>query len=271
MTATKTLFLLLLAVLYAPFPAAAQQKDTAKTIVKDTVIIEKIIEREVPKEEKSIDKSLDILNLAVGFFGLFFTALSIILAVIGGVFAFYGYRTYTDLKKNLAEAKKDAKVITAMREKLEKETDALSKEMEAKKINLSSIEKLSEENKQKLNDLSSKLEFLEEIGGKLNAVDYMNRGNDFYYKNRFDLVLKALDKAIELKPDYVDAWNNKGITLSKLERYEEALKSFDQAITLKPDYVTTWNNRGITLSKLERYEEALKAYDQSITLKPDDA
>ena len=44
------------------------------------------------------------------------------------------------------------------------------------------------------------------------------------------------DQAIKLKPDYAEAYNDKGNSLIELKRYEEALFNFDHAIKLKPDY-----------------------------------
>ncbi|MFI5219468.1 MAG: tetratricopeptide repeat protein [Bacteroidia bacterium] len=284
MTATsKTLFFFLVAALHVSFTAAAQQKDTAKAIKRDTVIIERIIEREAPQEENSIDKSLQILELTASFFDKSLTVLSIILSIVAAFFIFIGLKEYREWKKmreefgikiketeeKMEKVKEDANLITAMREKLEKETDALRKEMATKKIDLSSIEKPPEETKQKLNELGSKLEFLEEIGGKLTAEDYNSRGNDLYYKNKFDLALRAFQKAIELKPDFADSWNNKGFVLDELGQYEDALKAYDQAIKFKPDYAEALINKGVSLGKLERYKEALEVYDQAIKFKPD--
>ena len=76
-------------------------------------------------------------------------------------------------------------------------------------------------------------------------------------------------RAIHLKPDYNEAWYNKGNTLKELKRYDQALNHYDKAIHLKPDYAQAWNNKAITLQELKRYDEALNHYDKAIHLKPD--
>jgi tetratricopeptide (TPR) repeat protein len=40
----------------------------------------------------------------------------------------------------------------------------------------------------------------------LNAEDYFKLATDHYYKGRYEEALKALEKAIELKPDLARAW-----------------------------------------------------------------
>jgi hypothetical protein len=87
--------------------------------------------------------------------------------------------------------------------------------------------------------------------------------------NRYEEALESYSRALELKPDYPDAYNNRGITLHDLKRYEEALESYSRALELKPDYPDAYNNRGITLHDLKRYEEALESYSRALELKPD--
>jgi len=80
---------------------------------------------------------------------------------------------------------------------------------------------------------------------------------------------RVYDKAIDLRPDYADAYTNRGIALRDLRRLEEAVASFDKAVALKPDYAEAYYDRGIVLSDLNRPEHALASYDKAIALKPD--
>ena len=63
---------------------------------------------------------------------------------------------------------------------------------------------------------------------------------------------KAYERAIELKPDYAEAYNNRGNTLRALKRREEALAGFDRALPPAPDYPEALNNRGNALVELGR-------------------
>ena len=83
------------------------------------------------------------------------------------------------------------------------------------------------------------------------------------------LGLRVSDQAIQLKPDYAEAWCHRGLALHDLRRYEEAIDSHERALELKPDYVEAWSNRGNALHELKRYEEAIAHYDKALSLKPD--
>lgn len=87
---------------------------------------------------------------------------------------------------------------------------------------------------------------------------------------RYDEAIKAFDEAIELKPDYARAYNNKGIALKNIRRFDKAISAYDRAIELKPDLVQAYNNKGVALRILGKHDEAIKAYEKAIGLKPDD-
>ena len=57
--------------------------------------------------------------------------------------------------------------------------------------------------------------------------------------------MASYERAIELKPDYAEAWSNRGVTLNDLRRHEDALASYERAIELKPDYVEAIYNKGL--------------------------
>src|SRR5262249_54878555 len=72
-----------------------------------------------------------------------------------------------------------------------------------------------------------------------------------------------------LKPDYAEAFYNRGIALQELEHFDEALASYDKALALKPDYAAAFYNRGVALRKLERFDEALASFEKTLAIKPD--
>ena len=87
--------------------------------------------------------------------------------------------------------------------------------------------------------------------------------------NNMQEAVSAFDRAIHLKPDFAEAYNNRGFVKGKLGQHRDAVADFDRAIHLKPDFAEAYNNRGTTKSfgKLGDYAAALADYDRAIRLK----
>ncbi|WP_159786063.1 tetratricopeptide repeat protein [Sodalinema gerasimenkoae] len=98
---------------------------------------------------------------------------------------------------------------------------------------------------------------------------WSNQGSALFHLERYPEAIAAYNRALNIYPDYPEAWNNKGGALSKLGQYEEALAAYDRAVELKPDYVEAWNNRGLALMELKRYKESVASYNRAVKLKPD--
>ena len=89
---------------------------------------------------------------------------------------------------------------------------------------------------------------------------------------KLDKLVEAMacfDKAVELQPNYAEAYSNRGNTLQKLGHLQEALASLDQAILLKPDFAEAYANRGNVFQELGQLVEAMTCFDKAISLKPD--
>jgi Flp pilus assembly protein TadD len=58
------------------------------------------------------------------------------------------------------------------------------------------------------------------------------------------MAIEDYNKAINLKPDNPDAYNNRGTIYTKLGQYQLAIEDFNNAIRLNPDDADTYFNRG---------------------------
>ncbi len=102
------------------------------------------------------------------------------------------------------------------------------------------------------------------------AIGEFDKGNALADSGQFEQAIESYDKALQFKPDFQMAWNNRGVALLNLGRFEEALESVDNALQIKPDLQhKAWNNRGIALAQLGRFEEALESIDNALQFKPD--
>ncbi|HAA32036.1 MAG TPA: protein kinase, partial [Cyanobacteria bacterium UBA8553] len=99
-----------------------------------------------------------------------------------------------------------------------------------------------------------------------NATDLYSRGGTLLELKRFQDALEAYNRAVELKPEYAQAWNGQGNALLELKRYEDALNAYDKAIQLNPIYLEAWTSRGKALDHLQRYEEAINSFDAALKI-----
>lgn len=102
------------------------------------------------------------------------------------------------------------------------------------------------------------------------AIDHtqaFRSGNALQEDARFAEAVACYDRAICLKPNYMEAHRNRGNALRRLGRLAEALASYDHAIALRPN-VASYTNRGNVLRELERHDAALDSYDRAIALDP---
>jgi tetratricopeptide (TPR) repeat protein len=71
--------------------------------------------------------------------------------------------------------------------------------------------------------------------------------------NKYDEAIKAFEKAIEVNPNDLDAWYNKGVALGKLCKFDEAIKAYDKAIEINPNDSDVWYNKGLALDSLNKF------------------
>ena len=109
--------------------------------------------------------------------------------------------------------------------------------------------------------------------GQLKDFFFLNfrvKGDVLSFLERYSESVASYDKAIEFKPNYHEAWSNRGLILDNLQRYDEAIASYDRAIEFKPDKHEAWYNRGNSLDNLQKYDEAIASYDKAIEFKQND-
>lgn len=79
----------------------------------------------------------------------------------------------------------------------------------------------------------------------------------------------AAKRAIELKPDFAEAYNNLGILYADQDKTTEAIQCFEQAIKQKPGYARAYNNLGNSLRAAGRFVDAATALAQAVALQSD--
>jgi Tfp pilus assembly protein PilF len=83
--------------------------------------------------------------------------------------------------------------------------------------------------------------------------------------------IRHLERAVELAPQFVSAWNNLGTIAYQSGRYEDAEKYFREALKHEPGAFAPVVNLGGVLLNLAKYEEALKYNRYAVQDQPQDA
>ncbi len=97
------------------------------------------------------------------------------------------------------------------------------------------------------------------------------KGNARAGKHDIEGAVKHLKKAVEISPQFVEAWNQLGTIAYQGAEYAQAEEYFREALLLQSDAFGPVVNMGAALLALGRYDEALGYNRYAETLRPDDA
>ncbi|MEO0536487.1 MAG: tetratricopeptide repeat protein, partial [Cyanobacteria bacterium P01_A01_bin.123] len=101
------------------------------------------------------------------------------------------------------------------------------------------------------------------------AQEYYEDGNAKRDSENYQGAIDDYTKAIELNPDYADAYNNRGIAKRALGDNQDAIDDYTKAIELNPNYADAYTNRGNAKGALEEYQGAIADHTKAIELNSD--
>jgi tetratricopeptide (TPR) repeat protein len=78
----------------------------------------------------------------------------------------------------------------------------------------------------------------------------------------------AFQRAVKADPNFAEARNNFGITLSMSDQDDSALVQVKEAIRIDPEYVDAYNSLGIVYNKLGEYDSSIMAFEHMLKLDP---
>lgn len=109
-----------------------------------------------------------------------------------------------------------------------------------------------------------------ELGLNTSAV-YNERGCIFADLNEHHCALKDFEHALTLCSSFElkgSIYFNKGLVHNKIHEYQDAIECFDKVIEIKPEHVKAYANRGNSNANLCQYNTAIKDYKKAAELNP---
>ncbi|MCK5179429.1 MAG: tetratricopeptide repeat protein, partial [Candidatus Omnitrophica bacterium] len=97
---------------------------------------------------------------------------------------------------------------------------------------------------------------------------YFNLANEYRSAGQNEKAVSLYKKAVEIKPDYVDAYYNLGKAHVGLGEKEEAMAVYQKVIKSDPGYKSARYNLGNVYYRSGRYDEAVRLYEQEIEINP---
>ena len=84
----------------------------------------------------------------------------------------------------------------------------------------------------------------------------------------YDLAIKLLTAIIDIKPDYVEAWNRRATLQFHQRNYGAAMADLSQVLRREPRHFGAWAGLGMILQDIGDDRRALEAFRHAIALHP---
>ena len=98
------------------------------------------------------------------------------------------------------------------------------------------------------------------------AGRYCDIGTDYLREGKLDEAITALTKAIALRDNYSEAYNNRGLAYYRQDKHVQAIEDFLKAIQFDPNDEKAHNNVAIVFCKQGLYDQALLYLNQALGL-----
>jgi TolB-like protein/Tfp pilus assembly protein PilF len=109
-----------------------------------------------------------------------------------------------------------------------------------------------------------------DLDPQLPSAHFAKAHNEYWAHQRFEVALTDLDRALAREPNYAEALTMRGFLYRRLGRWDEMLAAFARAVELNPRHPDVLQSAGLAAAYLRRYAEAAQFYDRAVAAAPDD-
>lgn len=94
--------------------------------------------------------------------------------------------------------------------------------------------------------------------------EFHNLGNDFYKVGRFDQAVACYDTALDLRPDLLETYFNRGLAYTRKQNYDKALEDLNKVIELNENLAEAYYTRGLIYEYREEWDAAIADYNKAL-------
>lgn len=103
---------------------------------------------------------------------------------------------------------------------------------------------------------------------KVQSLEHMNKGVDFYQTKQYNLAIKELEEAIRMNEDNEQAYYNLAIVHIDLGNWSRSAQLLTRAVVLKPNEANYHFLLGRSYQEMGELEQARSEFENSISLDP---
>src|SRR3990167_1293111 len=102
----------------------------------------------------------------------------------------------------------------------------------------------------------------------LNAWELVNQGNSLAHLGLLDEAICPLDRALEINPGDVMAYNSRGNVYYGRGEFDRAISDFNRALEINPREALAFNNRGNAYDKKGEFDRAIADFNRALEINP---
>ena len=251
-------------------PMTAQPQKTEIQALEETVLQLQAENQAMQKQMERMGKEIEICREDVRHKestindnqGHWLTVLSIVIGAIVTILG-VGLGVVAPILLNLRNDRKQKKNIEKVRAELKSQINSAQQDAKSAKDSLSEIIGMKDDIENIKKDIDKSKKTAERAAKRAMATKYFTQA---YSEKDKQKAVELYTKAIELDPNFSDAYSNRGVLKNDLGDPEGAMKDYDKAIELDQNNAAAYNNRGNLKKDSNDFEGAMIDYDKAIGL-----
>jgi len=100
------------------------------------------------------------------------------------------------------------------------------------------------------------------------AKQHLEKGLSKVGSKGFDEAIEDIDKATSLHPDYLEAWQEKGIINCLKGDFDEGIRCFEKVISINPNLFEGWFWKASAYHAKEEYDKVIRCLDKGLSIDP---